>query len=508
MSDTLVNNKRIAKNTVVLYMRTLLTLLVSLYTSRVILNSLGVENYGIYCVVAGFVSMLTILSGSLSSSISRFITYELGKGDKSNLQILFNTSVLIQISIALVVFFVGELLGHYIINSFLQIPIDRLNAAAWTYNCSLLVFVANLINVPFNALIIAHEKMTAFAYVGIVDVLLKLGIALLISISPYDKLIVYSLLLLTQSWLITSIYLIYCKRKFGECRFSKKIDKTTLKNMTSFAGWAFLTSGAAVLNSQGINILINIFFGVVLNAARGIATQVEAIVIKFVNDFTTALNPQIIKSYAEGNFSAMTVLICRGAKFSFFLLLFLSLPVMFEANTLLYWWLGIVPEHTVNFFRLTMVASMLTVLGNTGVTACMASGNIKRYTIILTSIGLFVFPMTVLAYKFGLPVESCYVIYIMVYSVINVVRLFLMKRLVQFPVMMYVHRVIIPVIMVVIAALVLPMLSYIFLSEGMLRFLITTFLCIIGVVLGVIMFGFTRGERATIFKTVKSKLLW
>lgn len=489
-------------------MRTLLTLLVSLYTSRVILNSLGVENYGIYCVVAGFVSMLTILSGSLSSSISRFITYELGKGDKSNLQILFNTSVLIQISIALVVFFVGELLGHYIINSFLQIPIDRLNAAAWTYNCSLLVFVANLINVPFNALIIAHEKMTAFAYVGIVDVLLKLGIALLISISPYDKLIVYSLLLLTQSWLITSIYLIYCKRKFGECRFSKKIDKTTLKNMTSFAGWAFLTSGAAVLNSQGINILINIFFGVVLNAARGIATQVEAIVIKFVNDFTTALNPQIIKSYAEGNFSAMTVLICRGAKFSFFLLLFLSLPVMFEANTLLYWWLGIVPEHTVNFFRLTMVASMLTVLGNTGVTACMASGNIKRYTIILTSIGLFVFPMTVLAYKFGLPVESCYVIYIMVYSVINVVRLFLMKRLVQFPVMMYVHRVIIPVIMVVIAALVLPMLSYIFLSEGMLRFLITTFLCIIGVVLGVIMFGFTRGERATIFKTVKSKLLW
>lgn len=508
MSDTLVNNKQIAKNTVVLYMRTLLTLLVSLYTSRVVLNSLGVENYGIYCVVAGFVSMLTILSGSLSSSISRFITYELGKGDKSNLQTLFNTSVLIQVSIALIVFFVGELLGHYIINSLLQIPVDRLNAAVWTYNCSLLVFVANLINVPFNASIIAHEKMTAFAYVGIVDVLLKLGIALLISVSPYDKLIVYSLLLLIQSWLITSIYIIYCKRKFDECRFLKKIDKTTLKNMTSFAGWAFLTSGAAVLNTQGLNILINIFFGVVLNAARGVAAQIEAVVIKFVNDFTTALNPQIIKSYAEGNLSAMNALVCRGAKFSFFLLLFLSLPIMFEANTFLHWWLGIVPKHTVNFFRLTMVASMLTVLGNTGVTACMASGNIKKYTIILTSIGLFVFPLTVLAYKFGLPVESCYVVYIMVYSVINVVRLFLMKRLVQFPVMMYVNRVIIPVIMVTITALVLPMLSYVFLSEGILRFLITVFLCIIGVLLGVVMFGFTCGERAIIFKTVKSKLPW
>ena len=253
------NNKLIAKNTIVLYMRTLLTLLVSLYTSRVVLNSLGVEDYGVYCVVAGFVSMMTILSGSLSSSISRFITYELGKKETSRLVILFTTSILIQISISLIILIIGEILSYYIINVFLHIPSDRIVAATWTYHCSLFIFIINLINVPFNASIIAHEKMTAFAYVGIFDVILKLIIAIIISKSPFDKLIVYSLLLLLQAILMCVIYVCYCRSNFIECTLSKRIDMVMLRKMTSFAGFAFLTSGAAVLNTQGLNMLINVF---------------------------------------------------------------------------------------------------------------------------------------------------------------------------------------------------------------------------------------------------------
>ena len=251
MSDNIANNKRIAKNTVVLYIRTFITMLVSLYTSRVVLNSLGIENYGIYCVVAGFISMLTILSGSLSSSISRFITYELGKKNSSNLSVLFTTSVLIQVSIAAVVLIVGETLGYYIINSFLQIPASRLDAATWAYHCSLLIFTINLVYVPYNASIIAHERMTAFAYVGILDVFLKLLIAFVISKSEYDKLIVYSILLFFQALLIASIYILYCRKNFNECKLCRKIDRKILKSMTSFAGWAFLTSSASVLNTQG-----------------------------------------------------------------------------------------------------------------------------------------------------------------------------------------------------------------------------------------------------------------
>lgn len=506
MSDTSINN-RVAKNTIVLYLRTMLTMLISLYTSRVVLNSLGVENYGIYCVVAGFVSMLTILSGSLSASISRFITYELGKGDCSKLRVLFNTSVLIQVSIALLVFSVGELLEHYIINSVLQIPFERITAATWTYHCSLLVFVINLIYVPYNASIIAHEKMTTFAFVGIFDVLLKLAIALLISISIYDKLIVYSILLLVQAFVVCIIYILYCKSRFTECRFCKQIDRGVLKEMTSFAGWAFLTSGAAVLNSQGLNMLINIFFGVALNAARGVAAQVEAVVMRFVNDFTTAINPQIIKSYAEGDLSTVNILICRGAKFSYYLLLFLSLPVIFEANILLHWWLGIVPNHTVIFFRLTMVASMLSTLGNTGVTACMASGNIKNYTIILTSIGLLVFPLTIIAYKLGFPAESCYIVYILIYSIITIVRLFLMKRLIHFPVVMYLKKVMIPIIKVTALAVILPIFSYYFMPEGILRFFITLALCVLGVTSAILLQGLTDRERLKILQQINLKII-
>lgn len=503
MSDYQSNNKRIAKNTIVLYARTLLTMVVALFTSRVVLNALGVENYGIYNVVGGFVGMLSILSGSLSSAISRFITYELGKGDKLKLGRIFSSSLNIQIAMAFVVAIVGEIVGVWFLNSHLNIPADRLSAANWVFHCSLLVFIFNLLYVPYNACIIAHEKMTAFAYMSIIDVTFKLAIAYLILVSPWDRLSFYSIALLVQSVLMTSVYMIYCLRKFEECKYKFCHEKGLLKEMMSFAGWTFFTGGAAIFNTTGLNILINIFFGVTLNAARGIASQVEGVLMRFVSDFTTAINPQITKSYAAGEIDFMNILVCRGAKFSFLLLFFLVLPFMFEAEMILTLWLKMVPEHTVTFFRLTMIGAMVNILGYSGYTACMATGDIKRYTVIITSVGFLVFPLTWIAFALGLPAEACYVIYILVYSAILFVRLWIMQGLMNFPVMLYIREVIAKISSVVLLALPLPLIVYFSLDYGVIRFFLCSFICVLSSITSIYAVGLSTSEKQFIQSKLK-----
>ena len=299
-TDNTSNNKRIAKNTLMLYMRTMLTMAITLFTSRVILQVLGVDDYGIYNVVGGFVAMFGIVSGALTSSISRFLTFELGKGDTSRLNKIFCTSLNIQICISLLIVLLGELIGLWFLNYKMNIPPERLLAANWVLHCSLIAFAINLISIPFNAAIIANERMSTFAYVSILEVSCKLIIVYMLYLSPIDKLISYAILMVCVSLVVQSVYAIYCKRYFPECTYHRYFDKSLIKQMTGFAGWTFFTNGAMLFNTQGINILINIFFGVSVNAARGIATQVEAAVMRFVNDFTTAINPQITKnSYCQ-----------------------------------------------------------------------------------------------------------------------------------------------------------------------------------------------------------------
>ena len=347
------NTTRVAKNTLLLYMRTILVMVISLFTSRVVLNTLGVENFGIYNVVGGMVAMFAVISGALSSSISRYITVELGKGnDLRRLSIIFSTSVNIQIVIAILIAVLGEIIGlGYIFNK-MTIPFERINAAIWVLQCSLLIFCVNLVSVPYNACIIAHEKMSAFAYVSLLEITLKLLVVYLLWISPIDKLIAYALLLVVVAVLIRLVYGFYCKRHFKEATYHFVIDKALTKEMTSFAGWNFLTNTSYIFNTQGVNLLINSFFGLTLNAARGIATQVDAAIMQFVNNFMTALNPQITKSYAAGEYENMNNLICRGAKFSFYLVLLFTLPVYLETEYILRLWLKIVPDNTVVFLCL------------------------------------------------------------------------------------------------------------------------------------------------------------
>ena len=505
MSES-ANNKRIAKNTLFLYFRTIVIMLITLYTSRIILNVLGVQDYGIYNVVGGVVAMFGVISGALSSSISRFITFELGKGNVDRITRIFSSSINIQFVIAFFVFSIGEIVGLWFLNYKMNIPPDRLEAANWVLQCSLLAFCIKLVSVPYNACIIAHERMKAFAYVSILEALLKLGVCFLITISTIDKLVSYSTLLVGVSICIRFTYTIYCHRNFEESHYHFIFDKSILKEMTGFAGWSFFTNSAYIFNTQGVNILINLYFGVTVNAARGIATQVDHAVMQLVNSFTTALNPQITKNYAAGKIDAMFTLVCKGAKFSFFLLYIFALPVIVEAEYILAIWLKIVPPHAVNFVRLAIVASMVHIVGKTGYTAIMATGQIRRYVIWITTVGCLVFPLTWIAFELGAPSESTYIVFIIVYTTVEITRLWLMKEQLHFPVSMFMKEVIVKIIIVVLSSVFIPIIFVYSMDSSMLRTILSVIICMISTVTSTFLFGLTVNERLQIVNITKNKL--
>lgn len=506
MPDKSVATKRIAKNTLFLYCQTLVILVVSLFTSRVILNVLGVEDYGTYNVVGGVVAMFTAISGALSSAISRFITFELGKGDKKRLSVVFSSSVTIQIGISLIVLLIGEIVGVWFLNYQMNIPAERLYAANWVLQCSLFTFCVNLISVPYNACIIAHEKMDVFAYIGIFEASLKLGVCYLIMLSPWDKLISYAALLVCVSLIIRLTYGVYCHRHFAESHYKLVYEHQLLKEMTGFAGWNFFTNSAYIFNTQGVNILINIFFGVTVNAARGIATQVDHAIMHLVNSFTTALNPQITKNYAAGNREAMVSLVCQGAKFSYMLLLLLALPIMMETDYVLRLWLKIVPDHAVNFVRLAIMASLVNIIGKTGYTATLATGTIRRYVLWVTSVGCLVFPITWLVFYLGAPSEATYIVFIVVYIAVEGTRLWIMKGLLDFPVSKFILEVVVRIFLVTIASVPFPLLIVNLLHPSLYRAIITIIVSVISTMLCIYWLGLTRNERQFITTYVKKRI--
>lgn len=500
------NTKRIAKNTLILYVRTLFTMLVSLYTSRVILNTLGVSDFGIINVVGGVVGMFSVISSSLSSSIGRFITFELGHGDINKLRRIFSTSVNIQIGIALIIVMLAECIGVWFVNHKLNIPEGRLVAANWVFQCSLLSFATGLISVPYNACIVAHEKMSAFAYISILETVLKLVIVYMLLISPYDKLISYSILFLIIAIIIRLVYGWYCNRHFAETHYEFIYDKSLIKEMTGFAGWNFFGNTAYMLNTQGVDMLINIFFGVTLNAAKGIASQVQNAVMQFVNNFTVAVNPQITKSYAAEDMEYMYKLVCRGARFSYFLLLIFAVPIVCEANYILHLWLKTVPEYAPVFLRLMLFGTLMTLLGGTMLTAIQATGNIRRYQLWITITGCFVFPLTWIAYKLGFPPESTYVIYIIIYFLLNFVRVYIAKGLMNFPVRLYLFDVVFRVVIVSIVAFILPCLVIHYLEPGFLRLCISCIVGLISSLLTINILGLEQIEREMIYQKVSHLL--
>lgn len=503
-NQTSDNNKRIAKNTLLLYVRMLFTMAVSLFTSRVILNTLGVEDYGINNVVGGIVTMFSVLSGSLSSSISRFITFELGKGNIERLKTIFSTGVNIQLGMSVLIIIIAEAVGIWFLNTKMNIPTDRMVAANWVFQCAILTFVLNLLSVPYNAAIIAHEKMSAFAYISVVEVSLKLIIVYMLMISPFDRLETYAVLLLLVGAVIRFIYGYYCKRHFEECTYHFVFDKPVLKEMTGFAGWNFLGNGAYMLNTQGVNILMNLYFGVAVNAARGIATQVDAALKQFVNNFTTAVNPQITKSYAQGDLAYMHKLVCRSAKFSAFLMMFFAVPIILETNTILTIWLKTVPDYAVIFLQWIIISSFMdTVLANSLVTSMFATGKIKRYQIIVTTVGCLVFPLSWIAFKLGFEPQVGYILYFIIYTILLFVRLNLLKDMVKLPVMMYIREVLYKLAPVIVVGFAIPGILILTMDAGWLRLILVCLLSVLVTAASEYFIGLSNKEKDFVAEKIK-----
>ena len=507
-SEPISSNKRIAKNTIYLYFRMLITMAVGLFTSRVVLNTLGVEDYGINNVVGGVVAMFSLISASISVSIGRFITYELGTGDLEKLKRVFSTSVTIQIILAIIIIIVAEIVGIWFLNNELQIAPDRMVAAHWVFHCSLITFAIGLISLPYNACIVAHEHMNAFAYVSILEVVLKLVIVYLLLISPFDKLETYAVLGVCVAVLIRLIYGWYCKRQFEECTYHFVLDNTLFKQMFGFAGWELVGSSAAILRGQGSDILINIFTKTtVVNAAAGIAATLTGVISGFVGNFTMAFTPQITKLYAAQKFNELLKLLYMGCKFAPYLMLFIALPVFFNARYILNLWLGQVPEHTVNFVLITILFMFNELMARPLITAKLANGVIRNYQIVVGGVLLFTLPLAYIALKLGAPVEAVFIAKLATSIMATFVRLYMLRGdLPGLSIRDFLKNVYLRVIIVGLVAAILPAISYNYINSETIQFISTSIIAVISVAISVYYIGCTKAEQMQL-KSQAQKIL-
>jgi len=472
---------------------------ISIYTSRIVLKALGINDYGIYNVVGGFVSMFSILSSSLINASQRFISFEMGR-IQPQLGKIFSNTLTIHVFLALIIFFIIESFGFWLLNSNINIIPERLSAANWVFHCSAITFCINIINIPFTALIIAHERMSVFAFISLFEAGSKLGIVYLLLLVQFDKLIVYALLMTLIALSLSFIYVTYCRLHFEGLAFSLSWDSKVLASMLSFSGWNFIGSSAGILSTHGINILINIFFGVSLNAARGVAEQVNTAINSFVSNFMTALNPQITKSYASGNFNYMNDLMIKGAKYATLLFWLISLTIFVEADYILGVWLVEVPDYSVIFLRLIIVYSIFQALSYTLYVGMLATGHIKRYQIVIGTITASSFVICFFFFKMNYGPEWSYISIIITAFINMFVRLKLLEEIVgQFSGYIFLKGAIIKSFLVIIIST-----SFVYLVKSILNisgfysFIITLLLSILAVIFFSYLFALDRKEKKMI----------
>ncbi len=505
--ETQVNGKRIAKNTLLLYVRMIVIMLISLYTSRVVLRVLGVEDFGVYNVVGGAVGMMALLTASMGSAISRFLTFELGTGDKEKLHRVFCTSVNIQLLFSIIAIIIGETVGLWFLYNKLNIPAERIDAAFWVMQLSLGSFVLSLLNAPFNACIISHERMGVFALVGMCSACFKLCFIILLEYTPWDKLITYAAILFGIETAVRIFYGIYCSSKFSECKYQLRMDRNLTKQMFSFAGWNLFGSGSYLLMNTGVNMLVNIYFNVAMNTARGIATQVEHSVASFYSNFTTALNPQITKQIAQKDYASSNKLIATGAKAAFFLSLMVSMPVLLEMEYLLRLWLEIVPDYAATFAQLTLIAQLVSVISIPLVTAMLASGKIRKYQIIVGSLGFLVFFVSWLLFELGFGPEAPYIVIIIVFILQLLTRLILLIELVKLDTKNFITNVLLRCLTVSIIGCMIPIIISYTMEEGFARLVLVCLASVFSTVIAAYLIGINRHEREYLIGTIKTKVI-
>lgn len=500
------NNKRLLKNTLFLYGRTLFTMLIALYTSRVVLQVLGASDYGIYGVVASFVSTFTVVRSNLNVASNRFLSFELGK-ENSNTKKIFSAILTIHALAALAIFVSLEILGCYYVFNWLNVPADRLNAAFWAFQFSAVGFFVIIIAIPYVSSIIANEKMKCFAYVGILEAIMKLIICFLITEANSDKLIVYSALYLLTLVIVTVVEIIYCLKNLPETRVLFKYDKAYFRSFGKFLGWNGLGSLAVMLREQGVSLLYNYFFGPVINAAKSITTQIQQAVSSFSGNFITALNPQITKLCAAKDFKEMDMLVHRGARLSYFLMLFFSLPIIINIDEILRIWLGKVPEYTSSFVQLSLVFFTLKSLQATLTVAILASGQVKKYNLYWGGLNILIFPISLLLFYCGYSPNSSFVVCIIITLFVQFFTFAIYKRIFSVRLHDYFREVISRIALVSILSVIFPLAMRLYMHENFLNAvlnIIVTFFCVAVCVYKV---GMTRHEREKIFEYFKKKII-
>ena len=500
----LTANKRIAKNTLLLYIRMFIMMGVSLYTSRVVLQKLGVDDFGLYNIVGGVVVLFSVFNSSLAGSTQRFLNYEMGREDVSSVNKVFQCSIMLHVILCDILIILAETIGLWYINTYLNVPLGRYDAASIVYQLSVLTFCINVLRVPFNACIIAHEKMDFYAYVSVAEAGLKLIVAFMLTMCDFDRLILYSVLILLVTVLVNVSYVIYCSKNFPDIKTKILWDRKKINGMLSCSGWSLFGSAAVISAQHGINLVLNFFCGVGLNAAAGIAHQVTSAMYGFISNFQTAFNPQIVKLYAQKQLNDYFNLIFRASKFSFLLFWLISVPVFLYAPMLLEFWLDEVPPHAVSFCRVILIYLLIDALNGPLWTAVNATGKIRIYQILMSGIILCNIPVAILLLWFGLAPELVWISKIIFTIIAMIVRWGYLRRIVGFPYCKYITNVIIPLLLVIFLTII-P-LSILYLSSFDINISICIPFSLLYILFVSFIFGLNKQEKYKIKEIVYSKI--
>jgi O-antigen/teichoic acid export membrane protein len=498
------NNKRIARNTLFLYFRMLLTMGVSLYTSRVVLATLGIDDFGIYNVVGGIVAMFGFLNSTLASGTQRFLTFQLGKNDFDGLKKTFAAALNIHILLSIIILVLAETIGLWFLKTKINIPAGREYAAMWVYQFSVFAAMLSIIQVPYNASIIAHERMNVYAYVSIIDVVLKLVIVYLLVVSGIDKLITYSILIFVVSLIVMSIYRIYCTKQYNECRFGLVKDKPLYQSILIFSGWSIFGHGAAMGATQGVNILLNLFFGPAVNAARGVAVQVSNAITSFVANFQTAVNPQIVKLYAVGKMNELHILLFQSAKFSFCIIWMLFLPIILKLDIILHLWLVEVPEYTKLFCLLILIQSLISCIDQPFIKAIHAIGRMKSVNLTVGIVILLVLPVSYILLRLGFSAYVPFIIYIIATLLGSFIRLCYLYKWINLSILELAKKVYIPIISIIICTLPASIIINSFFINNILSLIYMTIISVSLVLVSVYYIALNKQMRIKFVKQTKA----
>lgn len=500
MSD----HKKIAKNSLYLLVRMLIQMVISLYTSRLILNVLGVDDYGVYSIVGGFVALVGYVNQAMGSSTMRFITFSLGRDPFAQRKKVFNTSIVIHFGLSVLFVLLAETIGLWFFYYKLNLPSDSLHGAFVIYQLSVVSMILVIMTLPYSSLIIAYEKMSIFAYFSIIDTIMKLVIVYVLIVMPFNKLIVYGWLMLLSQIIYSVIYFLYCYKKIPESRINFTLHKNLARRMVSFAGWSMFGCTAAIGYTQGINVLLNLFGGVAVNASRGLAVQVQGIVSNFVANFQTAVNPQIIKSYAQNQLEELHKLIYLSSKFSFYIVFILITPLILNINAVLKLWLGIIPEKLPIFVILILLITLVDTLSNPIMKSADATGRIKRYHIIVGTFLMFILPVAYVVLKQGAPIYSVFIVQLIFCIIALFIRLYVIKGMVGLDIKRYFIEVILPVLFITVpsAAIMVVIHYFIHINSSIVYFIITsTIITVINFIL-IWLCGINRHEKAIITQKI------